>query len=122
MPAYDFHCTTHGTTTVVRPMAEAGAPHHCPTCGARARRLYPPVPCIMRPSGYNRRPGEPGYSDFRRELELGEIKEPGPDSDLSAGWREPDDPPLRIDPRDLDPDKVQRVAELARQVRSDGLA
>lgn len=42
MPTYQFTCAACGPFELVRPMAEAGAPARCPSCGATARRVFTP--------------------------------------------------------------------------------
>lgn len=39
MPVYEFHCADHGTTNVLRSIAERDLPVACPDCGANAVRL-----------------------------------------------------------------------------------
>ena len=40
MPTYTYRCQRCGGFELVRPMAEAGAPAHCPDCGEAARRVF----------------------------------------------------------------------------------
>ena len=39
MPVYEFHCSDHGTTNVLRSIADRDLPVSCPDCGATAVRL-----------------------------------------------------------------------------------
>jgi len=39
MPVYEFHCSEHGTTNVLRSIADRDLPVACPDCGADAVRL-----------------------------------------------------------------------------------
>ncbi len=39
MPVYEFQCAAHGTTNVLRSIAERDLPVACPACGANAVRL-----------------------------------------------------------------------------------
>lgn len=57
-------------------MSAAGAPQACTACGQPMRRLYTGQAFIIRPTGWALRPGDRGYSDFRRERELGELRGP----------------------------------------------
>lgn len=80
---YGFRCATHGESTVWLPMGTAGDERPCPTCGGPARRIFNQQRrAIIRPRGYNLRPGErdptvPGlsYSNFAHELARGELTE-----------------------------------------------
>ena len=40
MPNYDFVCGDCGPFEQQRPLAEAGDPMACPSCGGESRRLY----------------------------------------------------------------------------------
>jgi putative FmdB family regulatory protein len=42
MAIYAFSCEDCGPFELLRPMAEAGAPANCPSCGASARRVFTP--------------------------------------------------------------------------------
>lgn len=42
MPIYAFTCEDCGPFELFRPMAEAGAPARCPSCGTTARRVFTP--------------------------------------------------------------------------------
>lgn len=86
MPTYEYRCPTHGALLVEKPMGEAGRAEVCPVCRGAflrgevtaepppLRRVYAAQALIVRPSGWHLRPGERGYGDFRRELELGEVR------------------------------------------------
>lgn len=39
MPVYEFHCAEHGTTNVLRSIADRDLPVACPDCGTPAVRL-----------------------------------------------------------------------------------
>lgn len=99
MPTYTFECKVHGRRDVKRPMDEAGDPAYCPQCVREwvrlgpgeeledfafaygpMRRIYNPQRIIVRPRGYNLKPGEYagnglGYSFFDYELERGELRD-----------------------------------------------
>jgi len=96
MPRYDYECQTCGRVReVVKPMAEAGREERCWDCMQFGtdleadfrpmKRLYSAQGFIMRPTGYALRPGDKGYSDFSRALELGEVRDPDAKSRLSGG-------------------------------------
>lgn len=63
MPLYDYQCPKcHQTFDALRPMDSVPAP--CPHCGTESPRVYlasslPGV--VMRPAGYNDKPGDKGY-------------------------------------------------------------
>jgi putative FmdB family regulatory protein len=42
VPIYAFTCQGCGPFDLTRPMAEAGEPARCPSCGAEARRVFTP--------------------------------------------------------------------------------
>ncbi|WP_370195259.1 MULTISPECIES: FmdB family zinc ribbon protein [Aurantimonas] len=44
MPFYDYDCADCGTFTSLRPMAQAGEPCDCPSCGDSARRVILSAP------------------------------------------------------------------------------
>jgi predicted nucleic acid-binding Zn ribbon protein len=113
MPSYVYECREHGTFEVEKPMALSGETEWCRHCDWPMRRIYTPQGFIMRPSGYNRRPGDPNYADFRRELELGEIREPG-DTDLHGKVEDEVLPPDELP--EPDPRHMQRIHELGRAV------
>lgn len=75
MPYYVHACEEHGPVEVHRPMLEAGWPIDCPTCGGPMRRVYFQIATIVRPGGWQLRPGDKGYWDFDRQRELGELRD-----------------------------------------------
>lgn len=80
MIPYEYRCPTHGVTTRVKPVADAARVETCTHCGATLRRVYATQRVIIRPRGYNLRPGEYagnglGYSFFDYELERGELRD-----------------------------------------------
>lgn len=77
MPVYSYTCPEHGYTEIIKPMDEASVPEVCVVCIAPLRRIYNPQRFIIRPSFYNCSPDDPQYSNFDRELELGEVRDPG---------------------------------------------
>lgn len=99
MPRYDYRCDGCGATReVVKPMAQAGRAEFCRDCLIAAfadgesapalrpmTRLFAGLGFIMRPSGYNLKPGDAGYADFDRAIELGEVREPDAAHTLSRG-------------------------------------
>src|SRR5690348_10384894 len=86
MPAYDYRCPTCGARrTVIKPMGEAGQPVACRVCEEAMRRVWSVPSLIVRPHGYHLRPGEPGYWDIDRALEVGHVPTPDENSHLGAG-------------------------------------
>lgn len=100
MPTYTFRCELHGDSDVRRDHRFASSPQYCYECrhaiglvigenvamtkeqleSTRMRRIYNPQRIIVRPLGYDLRPGERlrnglGYDDFARELALGDLTE-----------------------------------------------
>ncbi|MGA8649835.1 MAG: FmdB family zinc ribbon protein [Xanthobacteraceae bacterium] len=66
MPVYDYLCTRCGPFTEMRPMAEAGLPHKCPTCRKTAPRAFLTAPYLattgrgpVRVTGERGAPGRP---------------------------------------------------------------
>jgi putative FmdB family regulatory protein len=76
MPIYEYRCSQHGLRTIRKPMAEAHLPVDCPLCidATPMTRIYSGQAFIVRPTNWDVRPGDPRYSDFRREGELGELR------------------------------------------------
>lgn len=76
---YDFTCRSHGPFQVAAPMRDGPGEHcPCPACGRPGRRDWQVSRAIVRPPGWNLRPGErrrdvPGlsYSNFSHELARG---------------------------------------------------
>lgn len=69
MPSYLHRCDCGQEFTHFRPMAQSGDLVTC-ACGKQAKRVYTSNPIMIRPDGWNLRPGEPGYSN------LGDGKQP----------------------------------------------
>lgn len=114
MPRHDFRCDPcEVTREVVRSFAEidAGAPVLC-GCGQPMRWVPTPLGFIMRPTGWDLKPGDEGYSDFSRAKELGEIREPDPDHTLSHGATVSSK--LEKQPMQFEPDKLRGFHEAAR--------
>lgn len=114
MPTYLFSCPMCGRREVIKPMGEASRPEQCPDCLAPMRRIFtPPLRTIVRPSGYRLAPDDPGFSDFRREMELGQIHDDATPVTLTpselARW---DDPPVTIAP---DPERDHQLSQLLKQ-------
>jgi putative FmdB family regulatory protein len=95
VPVYSYTCRACGPTEIIKPMDEASHPEVCLTCAAPLRRIYNPQRIIIRPSGYNLHPEDPRYSFFDRELELGEVRDPGDRSE--SGGADATPPPVRVD-------------------------
>lgn len=81
MPAYTYRCPEcRAVQDVIKPMAAASDPAYC-GCGARLKRVYNAQRIIIRPRGYNLRPGERAssgglaYDDFGYELERGDLRD-----------------------------------------------
>lgn len=86
---YTYRCPVHGERDVEKPVAEAGRQEWCTDCfldgridGPMARVYNQQRKSIIRPRGWNLRPGErdptvPGlsYSNFAHELARGELTE-----------------------------------------------
>ena len=77
MPRYEYACAAHGRTLITKDIDQAGTPEVCAVCGEQLRRIFSAAGFIMRPSGYNLRPGDKNFSNFDREAELGEIRSNG---------------------------------------------
>lgn len=84
MPEYVFRCKDHPrhrAFPVARPMSrasETGPP--CPECGGPVIRRYQVSKMIVRPDGWNLRPGEyrangMGYDLFDYEMERGQLSD-----------------------------------------------
>lgn len=129
MPTYLYRCPTiHGFFDVTKPMVEAGRAEVCPDCrdqwerwggdvypyqGPLAIRVYTPQRLIMRPSGYRLKPGDKGFDDFRREMELGEIRDdPSPVRLSPEEIARFDDAPIDIPP---DPERDRALHQLVAQ-------
>lgn len=79
---YVFDCPACGRHDQLHPAGTAGDARPCAKCGGEARRVWQVTRVIVRPRGYNLRPGEhhrsiPGlhYDSFEYELERGELTE-----------------------------------------------
>jgi hypothetical protein len=87
---------------VDKPMALAEHPAYCPVCDRPMRRHYKRErkETIMRPGGWNLRPGDKGWEpNWERARELGELKDDAtpvarydPARDVIEGDRFPADP------------------------------
>jgi putative FmdB family regulatory protein len=119
MPTYEWRCPVCGARrTVVRAMADAGQPVECRVCAEAMRRVWQVPALIVRPHGYHLRPGEPGYWDVNRALEVGHVPAPDASSNLGAGA--PTDEQLEAEEyagvrlAQPDEDGMQKLAEVAR--------
>lgn len=82
MPVYVFKCDGCGKTAErLRPVDERNRDVVCRRCYPKTaapaglmRRVFTAPGVIVRPSGWNLRPGDRGYSTFDREAELGELR------------------------------------------------
>lgn len=66
MPQYEYRCPDCEVTfeTYAR-MKDSQQEQPCPECGSQSRRFYSRAPSfIMRPVGYNLRPGDEGYDSM----------------------------------------------------------
>lgn len=133
MPRYVYECKRHGLIEVEKAMADAGREEFCTRClfdwagdvsdgGGHyvedfrltfgpLRRVYTPLGFIMRPSGWHLRPGDRGYADFNRELELGEVR--GPSHERTPVVAEEPEKPV---PLVLPEDTMQEIHEFGRVV------
>lgn len=85
MATYVYQCRDCGRLhDVVKPVEQRRDPAFCPDCAADPlpytdtrpmRRIFTVTKQIARPQGYRLRPGDRGFDDFRREAELGELRE-----------------------------------------------
>ena len=80
MPYYDFRCPQHGVFEQRLSSDGCLDASLCSICGDYSRRVYSAQRIIVRPRGYNLRPGEYagnglGYSHFDYELERGDLRE-----------------------------------------------
>jgi predicted nucleic acid-binding Zn ribbon protein len=120
MPEYIYECASHGRVTVAKSADDAGRPEYCTACvlaglltGPHMRRIFTPQGFIMRPSGYRRSPDDPKFSDFRREMELGELRDdPTPVRMTPEEIDRFDNPPLEIPP---DPERDRALHQLVAQ-------
>jgi hypothetical protein len=90
MQTYCFTCPLCGPKEVRRPMATAHLPAYCPVCDVVMARSYAREGkgLIVRPGGYRLSPEDPNWSRFDRELELGEVREPDPNSPYAGDSRD----------------------------------
>lgn len=109
---YVYRCRAHGRVEVVKPMAESGRGEACPSCAAAMVKDFTAHGIIMRPTGYNLRPGDKDYANFARPWELGEVREPDATSRLSAGATVSSR--LERTPPRFDDDKVKVFRDAAR--------
>lgn len=91
MPTFVYKCPRHGAFD----RHQRGDASDCPTCGARAPRVWAVPNLIVRPHGFHLRPGEKGYWDIDRALEVGHVPAPDAHSHLGAGA--PSDAALEAD-------------------------
>lgn len=114
MTPYEFRCATHGRFVVLAPMQDGpGRTRPCPHCGQEAQRVYTLTKQIMRPSGFRLRPGDKGFDDFRREYELGEIRDdPAPLTFTPEELARMDEMPVAVAP---DPERDHRLSQLIKQ-------
>lgn len=118
MPTYDYRCAVCGAAREIRkPMVEAGRDEYCTPCSVAAgvrvalRRVYAAPGLIMRPHGYHLRPGERGYWDIGRALEVGHVPTPDANSRLGAGAPTVADLPDDTPDIDLDDAGLRRLNE-----------
>ena len=64
MPLYSYRCPAGHIIEEVRPVDGRHLPAHCVPHGTQAPRHYTVPQMIMRPFGYNLRPGDKGYWSF----------------------------------------------------------
>lgn len=64
MPLYSYRCPAGHIIEEVRPVDGRNLPAHCVHHGIYADRHYTVPQMIMRPYGYNLRPGDKGYWSF----------------------------------------------------------
>jgi predicted nucleic acid-binding Zn ribbon protein len=66
MPLYDFKCPSGHTTTRVMSMSSITAGIHiqCDICGMDSHRSFAPTGNIIRPKGWDLKPGDKGYYDI----------------------------------------------------------
>ena len=134
MPRYEYECKAHGRVEVTKPAELAGREEYCARClrpGPTGhyrpmRRIFSTQPAIIRPGGYNRRPGDPGFDDFSYELECGELKDDATsvhadaekhDREVAERWERER---FRLPDNWLDPDTEQELHEIARAADLDG--
>jgi putative FmdB family regulatory protein len=101
MQTYNFTCDRcQQPREVRRPMGAAHLPAYCPACDAPMRRRYSAPQIVMRPGGWNLKPGDKGWEpNWERARELGELKDDatpvaryGPAMDAIEDDRFPADP------------------------------
>lgn len=114
MPTYVYRCPAHGTEEVVKRLADHGRVEPCSACGRPMDKVFSALGFIMRPSGYQLKPGDKGYANFDRARELGEVRDPDAGSRLSAGATVSSR--LRHEPRRYDDDKMKAFHDAARAV------
>lgn len=125
MPVYAYQCPTHGYREIRKPMAEAALKEFCPRCpdAVAMPRVWSVPSLIVRPHGYHLRPGEPGYWDINRTLEVGHVPMPDERSNLGAGA--PTDDELwaeeyaGVELAQPSGDDLQKLAEVARATFSE---
>lgn len=113
MPTYEYRCPHCGPRDINKPVGERARPECCPRCATPMRRIYTAQGFIMRPSGYRLKPGDRGFDDFRREHELGELRDdPTPLKFTPEELARMDEMPMAIAP---DPERDHQFAQLIHQ-------
>lgn len=73
MPRYDMGCDdcNHTYDEFIPIDGIDHKLHRCPKCGSQhVRRIWKTAPkVIIRPEGWNLRPGEPGYGDLKPKVD-----------------------------------------------------
>ncbi len=69
MPLYDFQCPSGHKTTKVMSMSSitTNIAIPCDECGMESHRSFAPTGNIIRPAGWNLKPGDKGYYDIPTE-------------------------------------------------------
>lgn len=117
MPTYEYRCPTHGHREIRKPAVEAGRDEYCVPCSEAAhqlvplRRVYGVPGLIIRPHGFHLRPGDRGYWDIDRALEVGHVPTPDAHSNLGAGAPQDDAPEDDTPTIALDPQAERKLHE-----------
>jgi hypothetical protein len=100
MAEFDFRCKRCDAIVTVRgKVGETPAAPHCTFCDEQTMtRVYSAQGFIMRPLYYNTKPGDKMFSNFDRNIELGEARNPDQHSKLSAGATPSSNPDFLKDP------------------------
>lgn len=109
MATYLYRCPDHGQVEIEKPMSQAAWDEDCFVggCTRQLKRVYTGASVIMRPQGWNLRPGDHGYWDFNREQELGQIRQ-----GITADERRLDDFPRQ------EPPKIEYSVSQMRELRN----